>query len=324
MMVAKKNLILGTITRYKFHVIEPFLTSLKRTGYAGDVVMFHSGVNQRTLARMKDMGIILVPFSEDFPYLDANLATHIRWSADKRLRTLGLFTLRHLLAYCYLTEFADKYQYVMLSDVRDVIFQKDPFEFSLGAKLCCFGEKEDVTLGQDALNAQWIEGAFDRATLEKLSDKQVICAGVTIGPSPLILDYLKRMVDLILQAPGSVWELAFQGGIDQGVHNYLIHNCLLPQIVLYKNNCGPVLTLASEDSVLMNESGTVINKHGDVPNVVHQYDRHWRVARHHYGFFLRSKHYLARARATVSKGLRIYTPTLHGALLRARTYLFQS
>ena len=330
-MVAKKNLILGTITRYKFHVIEPFFTSLKLTGYAGDVVIFYSGVNQRTLARMKDMGIILIPFAENFPYLDANLAKHIHWSAHKRLRTLSIYNLRYLLAYCYLMEFADKYQYVMLSDIRDVIFQKDPFDFPLGAELCCFGEKEGVTLGEDPINAQWIESAFDKSTLQKISDRQIVCSGITIGPSSLILQYLEKFIDLILQSPGKGWDFVQRGihgsplnGLDQGIHNYLVHNCLIPKIALYENNRGPVLTLGLEDSILVNESGTILNNHGDMPNVVHQYDRHWPIAKRHYGFRLRTNHYLDRAKAPVSKGLRTFTPTFHRALLRARAFLFRS
>jgi hypothetical protein len=34
----------------------------------------------------------------------------------------------------------------MLTNIRDVIFQKDPFTFSIDEKLCCFLEREGVEL----------------------------------------------------------------------------------------------------------------------------------------------------------------------------------
>jgi hypothetical protein len=323
-MAAKTNLILGTITNYKFYVIEPFLKTLKQSGYTGDIVFLYSKIDQHTLARLRQAGVMLVPFTDSFPYLDASLAKHIRWPEGRRIRTLGLFTLRHLLAYCFLRECAEKYQYVMLSDIRDVIFQKDPFNFCIDAKLCCFGEKEGAKLGEDSINAQWIESAFDRATLEGISDRQIVCAGVTIGPTSAIIDYLEKMIDLILHAPGTGWELAVQGGIDQGVHNVLVHNYPPEKIALFENNSGPVFTLVLEDSVSMTKSGDVINKNGGVPNVVHQYDRHWQIARRHYGFRLQIKHHLARARALVSRSLRTYAPTVYGALRRVRMFSFHS
>lgn len=323
-MNTKKNLIVGTITGYKFHVIEPFLTSLKRTGYDGDIAFFHARIGARTRARLVHAGVILVPFEEKFPYLDQCFARHIRWPVGKRLRTLSLFSLRHLLAYCFLSEVADKYENVMLSDIRDVIFQKDPFDFSIGSKLCCFGEKEGAKLGEDAFNAQWIEGAFDKSALEKLSDRQIMCAGVTIGPLPAVIDYLDKMIDLILHAPGKLWELPFLGGIDQGVHNYLIYNLLQPKISIFENNNGPVLTLALEDSVLVNKRGQIINKNGDVPNVVHQYDRHWKIARRYFGLRLLLEDSYARAWTSVSNFLKANAPTLYSMLLRARTFSLRS
>ena len=174
-MGVKKNLILGTVMHYKFHIIKPFFSTLRLTGYSGDVALFHSNIDLHTVNQLRQTGVMLIPFKTLFPHLEPALARHLnRWADEKRVSTLNFLCMRYLLAYCYLQEFAEKYQYVMLSDIRDVIFQKDPFNFSIGEKLCCFLEREGVSLGQHPDNAGWVEFAFDKPTLERLSDNPIV------------------------------------------------------------------------------------------------------------------------------------------------------
>jgi hypothetical protein len=282
MAIPEKNLILGTIAHYDFPVLKPFFSTLRSTNYSGDVVLFHSDIAPPTTDRLRRLGATLVPFEKFFPYLQPTLAKHlIRWADDKRISSLNIYCFRYLLAYAYLKEFGEKYQHVMLTDVRDVIFQKDPFNFPIDAKLCCFLEREGVSLGQQPINANWIELAFDKTTLEQLSDNPIACAGTTIGPTGLIIDYLEKMIDLFLKAPGKGVETAVQG-IDQAMHNYLVFNGALPELRLFQNNDGPVLTLGIEDSISTNRFGLIVNKRNDAPNVVHQYDRHWQFAKRYH------------------------------------------
>jgi len=314
--MAKRNVVLGTIKDYEFDVVNPFLSTLHSTGYSGDVVLFHCNIAERTVARLRRMGVILVPFQDSFPYLEPTLAKHIGWGEDRRIQTLDIYCLRHLLAYCYLKELANEYQHIMLTDIRDVIFQKDPFDFPIGGRLCCFMEREGISFRGQSMNAEWMEIAFNGSTLERFYDNAIVCVGVTIGPSHLIIDYLTKMIDLFTKAPGMGW------GTDQAVHNYLVHDGLLPKIRLYENNNGPVLTLGLEDQVLVDCCGVIINKRGDIPNIVHQYDRHWQVAKRFYTFQLIWKR--SRVRAGLSRMLRARTPRMYRALVRVRQVLSRS
>jgi hypothetical protein len=331
MGLQRKNLILGTIMHYKFHIIRPFFSTLSSTGYTGDVALFHSSVGLRAVSQLRKRGVILVPFGITPPYLEPVLAKHlVRWADEKRLITLNLSCFRFLLAYCYLKEFAEKYQYVMLSDIRDVIFQKDPFNFSIGKNLCCFLEREGVSLGQQPHNAEWMEVAFDKPTLERLSGNPIVCSGITIGPTNLIIDYLEKMIELFMRAPGKAWEVAQPVAgtqkslaIDQAVHNYLMSSGLLTEFTLYPNDDGPVFTVGIEDSISLNNSGLIINNRGVVPNVVHQYDRHWNVAKRYYSVRLLCKYGWPRVRPAFSKALSEHTPKFHQILLFARTKFFR-
>jgi hypothetical protein len=319
---AKKNLILGTVMHYEYDVIKPFVSSLRSTDYSGDIVLFHSNIALRTLKRLRRKGVTLISFDHAFPHLDRTLAKYVtRWADNRRIRTLGVYCFRYLLAYCYLNEFREKYHYVMVTDVRDVIFQNDPFNFPIGNKLCCFMEREGTSLGREPANAEWLELAFDKPTLERLNDKPIVCSGVTIGPSNLMIDYLETMIEIFVSAPGKGWEIG-KWGLDQPVHNYLIYTQPLPEIVLYANDAGPVLTVGIEDKVSVNRSGVIVNKRNHVPNIVHQYDRHWHVAKRLYSFRTIWKHH-GGSRAVFSTAVSLHAPQLHRMLVRARNAFFQ-
>lgn len=274
-----RKLILGTIWGYGYAELEPFLTTLKRTGYDGDVVFFHNGLSPATLRKIAADGVRLIPFSGSFPYIEPALAAHNRWGTLPMREDVPLqkayyfFMVRHLLHYCFLQEYGSQYDVVFMTDIRDVIFQSDPFDFPIEG-LCCFLEKAGVTLGDPTANRNWILAIFGEATLERIADKPVTCAGTVYGTVPTALAYLDAMVSTIVKQGGSI--------ADQGIHNYVIHTGLVPHVTFYDNDSGPVLTLVLEDTIRFDPNGRVINKEGQIPPVVHQYDRHWIIAKRYY------------------------------------------
>ncbi len=89
-------------------------------------------------------------------------------------------------------EHGERYDNVLLTDTRDVIFQKDPFDFSFGDTLCCFTELETMVIADTpSETARWIEQSFGKQELMELSQKPIICAGITIGSARRILEYLE-------------------------------------------------------------------------------------------------------------------------------------
>jgi FkbM family methyltransferase len=303
----KNNLILGTVMNYEYDVLAPFINTLKKTGYAGDIVFFCADLSEKTEKKLRGTGVMLIPFTDTFPYLPEPFAQHMPlWAKG---RAIQVYCLRYLLAQAYLTERTEQYQNVMLTDTRDVIFQKDPFDFNIDARLCCFEEKEGTTIGDSPINAEWIESAFGPEEREKLSHRPIICSGITIGSVSAVLSYLGTFVRTLSEKHIPM-DLR---GIDQGVHNYLVHEQLLPDAVLFKNSGGPVLTLGLEDSIALDAKGNIQNASGIVPNIVHQYDRHWHIAKRYYSFGFILKHYAAHARGIISIGIRSHAPRLYRA-----------
>lgn len=156
------------------------------------------------------------------------------------------------------------YANVMLTDVRDVFFQRDPFAFDIGPFVHCFLEHEDATLGSQKHNREWMRAAYGDDVLREMANAPISCSGVTIGAERAVRGYLDVMVDLLLRLPRQ------EAGIDQAIHNYAIHRGLIRDLVLVPN-MGPVATLALVPAEIV--LSALPDGYAHV-NVFHQYDRH--------------------------------------------------
>ena len=110
-------------------------------------------------------------------------------------------TRRFFLYLDYLSTYAASYANVMLTDVRDVFFQGDPFAFDVGDELHCFLEDSGETLATQPHNRKWLQAALGDDVVHELGAKPIACAGVTIGPLPLVRLYLEVMADFLLRLP---------------------------------------------------------------------------------------------------------------------------
>lgn len=261
-----------------------------------------------------------IDFSEEYPYIiDEKYKSNMGFLPPKINRKLHLFSLRYILYYLYITNCGKIFDNIMVSDIRDVIFQKDPFDFSINGKLNCSIESEEWPIGRSEFNANEIRDAFGVDALDKLKDKLISNCGVTIGPKDLILSYISKMVELILAGTSSVI-------MDQGTHNYIVYNDYIKNIVFIKNNNGPVLTLGYEKNVYRNKQNLITDKNGLVINIIHQYDRHYGVAKDYYSPQLRIKYlyrlikskYIKKSIDNTSSYLKTEYPIIHGLLKKIR------
>lgn len=183
---------------------------------------------------------------------------------------LNVMAIRYPLYYLYLFTHGKSYANVMLTDVRDVLFQADPFDFAFDFDgLCCFLEDEEKTIGSCGFNSNWILTGFGEDALHQVGHQKITCAGTTIGTYSAVMNYLEIMVDYLIKLKAQCM------GIDQGVHNYVIRKGLINNVRFYENHYSPVLTMhhTDKDKIRFNGDGYVINEDGSVINVLHQYDR---------------------------------------------------
>jgi len=279
-----RDIILTTLHRASFAYIAPFVLSLKSTGYTGQLAVFASTVEEETCAKLRELGATIVPFHFSgkrerqrlawlWPLWRRCFSICTSQSTREKLahQVLPLRYRRYLLYLQYLRYHGARFDRVMLSDAKDVVFQLDPFSWNPEPGVHFLLEEAQVRIGHCDLHRLWMSHQFGEDYVERHAEATVTCSGTTFGDTANILKYLECMVTTMMEAK----DLATICGGDQGIHNYLLLEKLLPKGVVHPNRHAPVLTLGVMrwDQVRLDGHGLVVNETGAPVPVLHQYDR---------------------------------------------------
>jgi len=246
------NLVMGVAIGYDARQLAPFVNSLKATEYEGDIVLIVSRANidRATVETLESWGVIVESFET--------------W----RLMSVCIHFARYLKYLEYLSE--NPYRRIFLTDTRDVIFQADPFADTPDGNLFVFAEDSSVALGNCADNANWVKQGFGIHKLADIRGQRISCSGTTMGNYNGIMRYLATMIEAAARAAPESLRI---DGIDQGIHNVIIHDGILKDFRLIENQ-RHVTTLGhvKPDHVSLSDDGRVINADGSMSAVIHQYD----------------------------------------------------
>jgi hypothetical protein len=295
-----RNLIIGAIEGYGFEQIAPFFLTLRKVNYAGETVIFHRRIDASSLERLADLGVHLIALPPQglrnpatgrlhagqgrfgdvlsislraLRALPVSPAKKEAWALRLAKRFFHIANLRFVIAEQYLRERLGAYDHVMISDVRDVLFQADPFDFEGAGELTTFLEGPGFTIDTCRNYREWIEAAFGAAEVAQFRTVPLSCCAITIGPATAMLGYLAAMAGLIR---GNRTREPYLFGLDSAAHNYLCFHRQVTGLVLRENLSGPVAHLGAvePEDLRFNEGGLLLNVRGEVVNIVHQYDRH--------------------------------------------------
>lgn len=247
-------IIFGCITKYSPDDIRPYVESIQQSGFSGEKVMLVYDVPQETISYLKSKGWNLY---------GAELQQHI-------------ILQRFVDAYKILESYLD--ETIIWTDVKDVIFQKDPtqwIENNMKGEILAFSEcvkfKDDswaVVNAGTSFPMEW----------EWLQDKVSYCAGTIVGKG-----YALR--DLFIEIYRWSLTTANQGQLaDQAAYNVLINlNHFKENVQFVKQEEGFVTQLGTvymkanqlpilEPTPIFN-FGTFYTADQEKFCLVHQYDR---------------------------------------------------
>lgn len=281
MSQSKQNLVLTLAHGYKWPELSVFVNSLSETGFNGDLVIFTSRTDRKTIAMLKQKGVTVRPVF--LPLIRVNNVFLLPgWAAYRALfRIIPCFQIKRFMAkwifnimcarfahfHDYLSEHIKNYDKVLICDIRDVCFQSNPFQHKCKASIISF--LEEGTIRNSRMNLKWIRQAVGEDASDSLMDKNICCAGVTIGKSDAILDYLDKMLHYLFRAR----HMASVAGVDQGLHNYLFHDGHLKNSETLENGNTYCMTLGNGKSYDFDYNKNVV-MNGNLISILHQYDRH--------------------------------------------------
>ncbi len=241
------NLILGAATGYNKKDLYYFIMSLRKI-YSDDIYLIFN----------LDLNI------ETNKFLDENNIKKI-FTNEKPKK---IFKTRFKIYFNFLKD-NTKYHNILITDTRDVIFQKNPFLEKKLSRINFF--MEDKVIKNCFFNSNWIKRLYGKEKYEKIKNFQISCSGTTIGSHKALLEYLFIMNDHINKY--SYYSLFKSPGTDQGNHNYIINTIKFADSKKFSNNDGIVATLSDADMTNFKLTKKFLNKNNEEFSIIHQYDR---------------------------------------------------
>ncbi|AIF46460.1 hypothetical protein [Dyella japonica] len=287
-MGERANLILGAAAGYTPDKIRLFVQSLARVGFRGRLVLF---------VYRGQMDVMRAFVQERAPSLDVELVPirgireHVKFirSCYKRFfelmpaerfpglkrRMLRFQGAPHVARYFHYQDYLAShpgYTHVLVSDVRDVVFQDDPF---LGVEqgLYLGMESPALTIATEPFDRDWMLDAYGEAMLQRIGDRQVCCSGVTLGDMASMQAYVRQILQEAMRLPFSKMKTRIY---DQAFHNKLLYCGELGTTVLCQPLQSLIATLGCLDAsqFVLSNDGMLLNEDGRAVPIVHQYDRH--------------------------------------------------
>ncbi len=296
-MVKQKNIIIGSATGYHADLISSFVYSLEKANFDGilaliiykeqmtefvnafsDIKNFKIEFKVSTIGKFKSKskysGVYKFKFVKNILKKIIGLTVNEE-NADSKIKALKITGYPHVSRFFEYKEIVENHpdaSHVLLSDVRDVFFQSNPFK-NLGKGLWVGMENPDFTIGTEQYNQKWILDAYGEDFYNLAKDEQVSCSGVTIGDHESIRGYINKMIEEFCKQP---YQKMSERIYDQAMHNKLLITKSLADVI----RCQPfesiivTLGLYSIDQIAVNDQGFIINRNQEIIPIVHQHDRH--------------------------------------------------
>jgi hypothetical protein len=286
MGMAKPNIVMGIADGYTHEDLSPFVLSLHRSGFQGEILIFHHRLTNATLDKLRRLNVRLLPFFNlrsrfrgriSAGTLNRLSQAYYRWKWPLYSWAwpylLSPTKQRFLLYHRFLESYGHQYNKVLLVDTRDVYFQRDPFSEDSKGDIVFFEESHSLRHGM--FNPMWILFQLGPDVLKRLGDRMALCSGTILGRAEAVKSYLGHLLQVMKGAD----RLDFATG-DQALHNFAVYEGLdsFPfEVRRCANGADLVYTLSryiNASHIQQSTLGEVVDENGRVIPILHQYDRH--------------------------------------------------
>jgi hypothetical protein len=261
--------VIGCSTNYDWAKIKYWINSINASGFTGDKVMILMNCDKETANKVSEAGFDIIAFgqdAEDNLVYNSNMMVHVE---------------RFYHIYQHLKN--KDYRYVITTDVKDVIFQKNPSVWLENT----FTDKEDLIFSSESMRYKdepWgdqnLRETFGTQIYEDFKNNTIFNVGVLAGRGYAMKDLMMNIFASCLGRPIKI--------CDQSTFNFLIsRHPYLKSSIYSKSEDGWACQLGTtadpskieqfrpfllEPSPKM-EGDKVLTSEGIEYTIVHQYDR---------------------------------------------------
>jgi hypothetical protein len=265
-----KDLIVGCATNYDWSKLKYWVNSINRSGFEGDKVLILMNCDKDTVKKISDSGFSIIAFNQDS---NGNLS----YNSSMMVHVERFFHIYQLLK-------DNEYRYVITTDVKDVVFQRNPskwLEENLpeGVEDLVFSS-ESMKYKDEPWGNQNLLETFGPQIYEDFKNHTIFNVGVLAGHGYAMKDLMMNIFASCMHRPIKI--------CDQSTFNFLISQHPYLSTSMYtKSEDGWACQLGTtadpskidqfrpfllEPSPKM-EGDKVLTSEGIEYIIVHQYDR---------------------------------------------------
>jgi len=238
-----KDLIISAFTRYQKTHLKNYIESIERCGFQGDKIMIVYDIDSDTVDYLKSYG----------------------WELYKSQLNGHIHMHRLISIYITLKELNRDYRYLITTDVRDVVFQKNPSLYlEENLKKDILVSSENVLYKDESWGTKNILEGYNPLLLDRYKEEVSCNVGVLAGKYESIRDLL--LLNYLLSQSGNT-----QHYTDQSSFNFIIHNKLVKdsiQIEGLETNWALQIGTLDNPKLIGKQTFKI-----DDYFIVHQYDR---------------------------------------------------
>lgn len=263
-----RDLIIGCSTNYDWSKLKYWVNSINKSGFEGDKVLILMNCDKDTVAKLTEEKFIIIGFKKDE---NENLVYQ---------SSLPVHTERFLHIYNFLKD--RDYRYVITTDVKDVVFQKNPIEYL--EKECVnknlVFSSESIRYKDEPWGDNNLKETFGPYVYEQFKNEEIFNVGVLAGHGYAIRDLALNIFLSCLNRPIPI--------CDQSTFNVMISRNPYTTLCKYTRSeegwaaqlgtTGDPSKAAQFDPLLLEakpklKDGVVTTSTGKEYYIVHQYDR---------------------------------------------------
>jgi hypothetical protein len=269
-----KDLIVGCATNYDWSKLKYWVNSINASGFEGDKVLILMNCDKDTAQKITDAGFSIIAFNQD---ADGNLTYQSQ---------LMVHVERFVHIYRLLKD--NQYRYVITTDVKDVIFQKNPstwLENNLLDKEQLVFASESIKYKDEPWGRENLTQCYGQGIYEDFKNNTIFNVGVLAGRGYAMRDLVLQLFLNCINRPIPI--------VDQAVFNVMIsRHPYLDSSMYTASETGWACQLGTtadpskidsfrpfllEPSPKL-EGDKVVTSEGIEYTIVHQYDRvpEWR------------------------------------------------
>jgi hypothetical protein len=196
--------VIGCSTNYDWAKIKYWVNSINESGFTGDKVMILMNCDKETASKVSDAGFDIIAFGQDTKnnlVYNSNMMVHVE---------------RFYHIYQHLKN--KDYRYVITTDVKDVIFQKNPSEWleinlPEGHEDLIFSS-ESIKYKDEPWGDQNLRETFGTQIYEDFKDNTIYNVGVLAGRGYAMKDLCMNIFTSCLGRPIKI--------CDQSTFNFLV------------------------------------------------------------------------------------------------------